>query len=153
MTILTAAEFVALRTSSEPDDYRRAAHESASLEVWRDIIDRYPAMRFWVAQNKTVPLEILRLLSKVTDERVRTMVAMKRKCDIGLFEQLSADDSEVVRMAVARNKKVPATILKQLCNDPLPAVARIATSRIHARDSPEGTSDNAALRPKGEQER
>ena len=73
----SAAEFVRLRTSENADEYHRAAHEAASAETWLAIIDRYPDMRVWVAQNKTVPLDILGLLRHDPDERVRSMVRAK----------------------------------------------------------------------------
>ncbi len=73
----SAEEFVRLRTSEDPDDYRRAAHEAASDDTWRDVIERFPDMRFWVAQNKTVPLSILETLRHDPDQRVRWMVRSK----------------------------------------------------------------------------
>ena len=43
-----------------------------------DVIDRYPAMRVWVAHNKTVPLEILEILRHDADEKVQGTVRQKR---------------------------------------------------------------------------
>ena len=59
--ITSAEEFVQLRTSRNPDEYHRAAHEEASVETWLDVIERFPDMRSWVAHNKTVPLEPARI--------------------------------------------------------------------------------------------
>jgi hypothetical protein len=78
LVIESADEFVRLRTSEDPSEYRRAAHDLAAEETWREIIDRFPQMRFWVAQNKTVPLPILEVLRRDPDERVRSMVRAKR---------------------------------------------------------------------------
>lgn len=75
--IETAEDFVRLRTSENPDEYYRAAHEEAATATWLDVIERYPHMRFWVAQNKTVPLEVLEVLRHDDDERVRSMVRCK----------------------------------------------------------------------------
>jgi hypothetical protein len=72
--IASAEEFVRLRTSDDPADYGRAAHDEATEETWREVIKRFPEMRFWVAQNKTVPLNILEELRMDPDERVRSMV-------------------------------------------------------------------------------
>jgi hypothetical protein len=63
--------------SENPDEYHRAANEDASAQTWLDVIDRYSDQRFWVAQNKTVPLDILELLRHDPDERVRSMVRAK----------------------------------------------------------------------------
>lgn len=75
--IESAEEFVRLRTSEDPDEYERAAYDGASEDTWRDVVARFPDMRFWVAQNKTVPLSILELLRHDPDERVRSMVRAK----------------------------------------------------------------------------
>lgn len=74
----SADEFVRLRTSDDPADYNRAARDEASESTWRDVIERFPDMRFWVAQNKTVPLSVLEVLRHDADERVRHMVRSKR---------------------------------------------------------------------------
>ena len=72
--IQSAEEFVRLRTSDDASEYGRAAHEQASEDTWRDVIERFPDMRVWVAQNKTVPLSILELLRHAPDKGVRDMV-------------------------------------------------------------------------------
>jgi len=76
--IESAAEFVRLRSSDSPEEYHRAAHDSAPEEVWFDVIENHPDMRFWVAQNKTVPLAVLEVLRNDPDERVQWMVRSKR---------------------------------------------------------------------------
>lgn len=63
----SAEEFIRLRYSEDPDDYYRAAHEQASTEVWLDVIQGYPDARFWVAQNKTVPADVLSVLARDPD--------------------------------------------------------------------------------------
>ncbi|MGH3738668.1 MAG: hypothetical protein ACRDT6_24145 [Micromonosporaceae bacterium] len=74
----SAEEFVRLRTSEYPAEYNRAAQDEAAESTWRDVIERFPDMRFWVAQNKTVPLSVLEMLRHDPDERVRDMVTSKR---------------------------------------------------------------------------
>lgn len=131
--IRSAEEFVALRTSSERPEYHRAAHEDAPEAVWRDVIARFPEMRIWVAQNKTVPLAILEVLADDVDERVRLMVAQKRKLSRKLFELLAGDAAASVRRAVAFNASAPADLLARLAADPDPAVADAARSRLAPR--------------------
>lgn len=92
--IQSAEQFVRLRSSEDPAEYHRAAHEEADVAVWLDVIDRYPDMRFWVAHNKTVPLVILELLASDPDVRVRSFVATKRKIGIDLLEKLALDEDE-----------------------------------------------------------
>ncbi len=74
----SAEEFVRLGTSEDPAERHRAAHDSASVGTWLDVIERYPDLRFCVAHNKTVPLEVLEQLRNDPDERVRWMVLQKR---------------------------------------------------------------------------
>ena len=75
--IASAEEFVRLRTSDDPADYNRAARDEASEGTWREMIERFPAMRFWVAQNKTAPLGVLEVLRHDPDENARHMVTSK----------------------------------------------------------------------------
>lgn len=76
--IESAEEFVRLRISDDPAKYNRAAHDEASESTWREVIERFPDMRFWVAQNKTVPLSVLEILRQDPDDKVRHMVTSKR---------------------------------------------------------------------------
>jgi hypothetical protein len=87
--IESADEFIRLRTSDDPAEYRRAAHDEGSESTWRDVIERFPDMRFWVAQNKTVPLSILETLRTDPDEQVRSMVRAK-----GTWKRAHPDDTK-----------------------------------------------------------
>jgi hypothetical protein len=132
--ITSAEEFVRLRTSEDPSECLRAAHAALSEAVARDVVERYPEMRMWVAQNKTVPLSILRILASDGDPRVRWMVATKRKLDVELFEHLSHDADESIRLAVAHNRKCPSEILDQLASsDPWATVRQDASCRLAER--------------------
>lgn len=52
--IYTAEEFVRLRESEIPEEYLRAAWDEVPLEVWIEVIENHPKMRFWVAQSKSL---------------------------------------------------------------------------------------------------
>lgn len=139
--ITTAAEFVRLRTSDESELYHRAAHDTAEVETWFEVIDQYPEMRFWVAQNKTVPIEILRVLAQDDDDRVRSMVAMKRKLPADLCEHLATDPNDAVRMSIARHKNTPTHVLELLTRDAWPEVAVAAAARL-AEAAPQSTRES-----------
>jgi hypothetical protein len=130
--IESADQFVLLRTSKDINLYERAANESATEEIWKEVIERYPEMRVWVAHNKTVPLNILEILSYDEDSAVRHAVAMKRKCgqDLGIMQRLSQDPEGTVRMRIALNPKTPRSILEQLLNDEWSNVAEEAKIRL-----------------------
>lgn len=130
--IESAAELTRSRTSDVIDEYNRAAHEEAPIEVWWELIREYPDMKKWVAHNKTVPLEILESLSRDIDPAVRCAVARKRKASSEILERLARDPDGSVRHAVACNAKTPQPLLQLLVNDEWDAVANAARSRVGA---------------------
>jgi hypothetical protein len=134
--VTSAEEFVSLRASERREDYLRAAHCSASNEVWLDVIKRFPEMRFWVAQNKTVAMEILFCLASDPDANVRTMVAMKHKLSKELMTLLANDVNSSVRQQIASNKKTPDEILRRLALDSSEIVAREARERLKKQNTP-----------------
>lgn len=132
--IESATEFIHLRLSEDPEEYLRAAREEAPEQVWREVVERYPAMRIWVARNKTVPLTILRILSDDADTAVRGAVAWRRKLDEDLFEKLARDSDYGVRGEIARNKKTPFHVLRSLVEDRNEWVRSIAIQKVAERD-------------------
>jgi hypothetical protein len=77
--INSAEEFIKLRTSELKEEQDRATHDSAELETWNDIINRYPDYKEWVVHNKTIQIEILENLTLDSDPKVRSAVARKGK--------------------------------------------------------------------------
>lgn len=114
--ITSAEEFVRLRTSEDPEDYQRSAHEEAEISVWQSVLDAYPEMAFWVAQNKTIQYEILESLSSHQDSKVRHMVASKGKLREPLLIALSQDSDGAVRQRVAMHKKATLRVLRSLAD-------------------------------------
>jgi hypothetical protein len=130
MTINSAEEFMRLRYSTNPEEYHKASNEEAAPEVWRDVIARYPDARIWVAQNKTVPLEVLAVLVSDPDPHVRSMVALKRKLTPALLDQLARDSNDSVRLHVAMHKNTSEGTLSTLLNDPWENVRKAAAKRL-----------------------
>ncbi|WP_301171053.1 hypothetical protein [Brevibacillus nitrificans] len=128
--ITSAEEFVRLRTSDNPEEYLRAAWDDASLDVWNEIILNYPDMSFWVAQNKTVPVEILSILANHPEERVRSMVASKNKLTEELQIKLASDPEFFVRKRIAYNKKATLKALEVLSKDKDDELRAYAMNRI-----------------------
>ncbi len=133
--IASAEEFVQLRGSSLMHEYLRAAHESAEIQVWLEVIEKFPEYHFWVAHNKTIPNEIIQLLSESSDTPVRHMIASKRKTPAYILEKLSRDTDESVRLRVAYNAKVPTEILVAMLDDPWEEVVRIVQEKLTQRES------------------
>ena len=128
--IESASEFVRLRSSEDPAEYNRASREEASMSVWRNVIDEHPQYRFWVAQNKTVPIEILKILATDESATVRSMVASKRKLPDSLQVQLATDADESVRAMLARNAKVSGEALEILAKDSSPLVLAAVEAKM-----------------------
>lgn len=112
--ITSAEEFIRLRSSHKPAEYQQAAHDTAALVVWRDVIRRYPDYKEWVAHNKSVPLSILQMLAQDPSVEVRCSVARKRKIvHTTVFDLLVDDTDETVRVALIYNTKMDlASLLK-----------------------------------------
>lgn len=128
--IESASEFFELRLSEDPEKYFRASHEEASLSVWREVLNTYPEMAVWVAQNKTIQYEILEQLALHPDARVRGMVAMKNKLEENMLMLLSQDSEESIRMTVARHKRTTKKILNQLLNDSWSEISSFVKARL-----------------------
>jgi hypothetical protein len=128
--ITSAEEFRRLRTSDIQEEYDRAAHEEASLEVWLGVIEKFPEMRRWVAQNKTVPVEILEVLSHDHDADVRSFVAMKRKLPEYIQLILARDEDCSVRERLAFNAKATDAVLRILADDAVSQIREKAKERL-----------------------
>jgi hypothetical protein len=133
--IESAEEFKRLRESDIPEEYHRAAHEEADIRVWETVLEKYKGMAFWVAQNKTVPIEILEKLAKHSDPKVRDMVARKRKIPESLMPALAIDNDASVRNALVNNGKVTESVLKILAKDSWQAVSERAAEKLQALTS------------------
>lgn len=131
--IRSAAEFIRLRTSDDLAEQARATNEAADDQVWLAVIEQHPELRKWVAQNKTVPMSIVRLLLTDDDSVTRSWVARKRKLDRAAFVALSTDVDERVRHALVTNVKLPPDLLRLLSKDPIELVAAEAQQRLDQR--------------------
>ncbi|GGK35826.1 hypothetical protein GCM10007962_32710 [Yeosuana aromativorans] len=112
--IQTPEEFIRLRTSEDLNDQRTSATDSADIKTWLEIIENYPEMKEWVAHNKTVPLEILEVLATDKDEKVRCVVARKRKINNRIFDLLKADSDKTVRHALICNTGLALDLKKKI---------------------------------------
>lgn len=104
--IVSAEEFIKLRTSDKKEEQDRASRDHADNRVWLDIIKNYPEYKVWIVHNKTIPVDILESLAKDEEIEVREAVARKRKINDRIFELLSADKDESVRYALICNTKL-----------------------------------------------
>ena len=106
-----------MRTSEIEEEHHRAAHDDAPIEVWLEVIRKFPEMRFWVAHNKTVPIKILEILSRDENPQVRSFVASKRKLPEDIQLLLAQDKDYSVRQSLAYNAKAKDSVLRILAED------------------------------------
>jgi hypothetical protein len=128
--IKSAEEFYRLRTSEDPEEYNRATNEEAPIEIWFDILKKFPDLKTWVIHNKTVPEEILRLLSADLEPSVRWAVANKRKCPADILVILAKDSDDSVRLRVAHNPKVTREILETLTSDSWDKIVKVSKDKL-----------------------
>ncbi len=128
--INSAEEFVRLRFSPIPEEYALAASGKASNEVWLEVIERYPEYAQWVAHNKSIPLDIIRVLALHPDDNVRLHIAAKRKSPADVLWVLARDKNDSVRNRVVHHPKTPKEILEFLLHDPWGDVRELAQRRL-----------------------
>lgn len=136
VTIGSANEFVRLRCSEIEGEQFRASWGIATIEIWKEVIDNYPGMREWVAHNKTIPDEIIRILALDEDKGVRHMIACKRRTPADVLAILATDEDETIRRSVAGHRNTPANILEMMVNDEWSVVAEIAKERLAEMNVP-----------------
>lgn len=136
--INSAEEFIKLRSSEDMEEYQRAAWDDIATEICFEIIIKYPEMKFWVAHNKKVPLEVLEFLADDEDSRVRGMVASKNRISELIQHKLVYDADELVRQRLVFNKKVNLKTLEILSNDEVDEIRMKAQKRLRTRRISEG---------------
>jgi hypothetical protein len=115
--ITSAEEFYRLRTSEIKREYDRASYEQAPLEVWLEVIKKFPEMRSWIAHNKTVPIKVLEILSQDGNPKVRSIVATKRKLPEHIQLILAKDRDTFVRERLVWNDNAADSVLQILAED------------------------------------
>ncbi len=143
--IETTDEFIRLVTSVDAVDRRKAAWEQAPLSVWKELIIGHPEMRFWVAHNRTVPSEILRILALDTDWRVRHRVATKNACSGDILALLANDEHEAVASAVSGHPNTPTAALQVLARHPWSQVKDKAVRQLAERGKQVADVDVSAI--------
>jgi hypothetical protein len=132
--IVSADDFFRLLHSQDSQVGRQARFDEAPIDVWLEVIDRYPEERVAVVLNKSVPLAVLEILVDDPDVDVRYLVAMKRKLSPGLLEHLSRDVDESIRMRVAQHRSTSRETLNFLLDDPWIDIRTSVGERLRAQE-------------------
>lgn len=131
--IESTEEFIKLCSSQVPEEINKTLSDNAELKTWIEVINMYPERRIDVAQNRTIPEEIMRTLACCDDSTVRSLIAQKRRLPPDLFPLLARDQDETVRRAIAANQKTPIEIVKELTEDTIESVASVAEYNLRER--------------------
>lgn len=127
--IHSAEEFKRYVESDNEEEFLKS-RDSASDDVWFDVLSKYPELSRQVAFNSTISMSVLEKLSESEDSEVRWDIATKRRISRPIFERLARDSDASVRHRIACNPKVPADILIQLALDEDELVAEAAKKRL-----------------------
>ncbi|WP_144299058.1 hypothetical protein [Variovorax paradoxus] len=128
--ISSAREFMLLCASQRESDIAKSLQDEAPFKVWEDLILHYKSYQIDVAQNRTIPAEIMKALANQGDEIVRSILAEKRRLPTDLFHFFSRDSSPLIRKIIAANQKTPIDIVKYLTGDEDEDVASVARFRL-----------------------
>ena len=117
--IVSAEEFYYLCHSSNREEYCRVSSDTASAEVWLDILKKYPEkyMQDNVLYNSNLPLGVLYVLAEDDDENVRCDIAGREYLDDYLIKKLMKDPDENVRGKLAYNSLLTKEQLEMLAQD------------------------------------
>ena len=132
--IKSAEEFLSLMRSEEKEDYERFRNDEAPLDVWEDIISRYPLASEWVARNRKSPTKILEKLARDKRSLVRSEVASVRRIPESLQLKLAHDPEYSVRRALAYNAKAAVSVLKLLAKDKENTISAKAKERLNEKN-------------------
>ncbi len=131
--IRDAEEFIKLCLGQDPEEINKTLSDNAALETWFEVIKKYPGRRIDVAQNRTIPEEVMRILASCDDPTVRSLIAQKRRLVPDLFSLLARDPDETVRRAIAANQKTPLELVRGLTADSIESVASVAEYNLRER--------------------
>ena len=137
--ITSKDEFLRLCSSQKPEEINKSLSDNAPLVIWLEVVEAYPERRIDVAQNITIPAEVMRILASCNDPLVRSLIAQKRRLIPDLFPLLARDSDETVRRSIAANKKTPFDILKLLTMDNIESVASVAEYNLRSGSKCAGT--------------
>lgn len=131
--IRSADEFIKLCSSQDPEEINRTLSDDAAIETWVEVIKKYQERRIDVAQNRTIPYEVMRVLASCDDPTARSLIAEKRRLAPDLFPLLARDRDETVRRTIAANQKTPLELVKILTTDSVESVASVAEYNLRER--------------------
>jgi hypothetical protein len=106
-----------------------ANHELLQQVLWRLAIDERLSVRKYVAKHPHTPVDILRIWVK-KEAQLRVWLAQNASLPSDMIEILACDASPLVRLAIACNPSTPSSVLKKLSHDTEVEIRRAVASNI-----------------------
>lgn len=119
--------------NTQDSSWTRALMASSGIAVGHDQTPRHESAEWHEASAAGTSLARLQKLATFRDESIRTLVARRVDCPIGLLATLAFDRSSDVRAGVAGNPRITEPVAEHLARDRDPKVVK-ALARNHAID-------------------
>ena len=133
-----------LRTEQAVDEKQKVRAQSTSNPDELALLaeDEDSGVRFYVAANKNVPLDVQLQLVEDPEEVVRGGVALslyfsphqdtplREELKLKIAERLAGDDKPIVRMALVSNTTLPDEIFDRLATDPDPIIRQKLSENV-----------------------
>ncbi|MCB9855550.1 MAG: hypothetical protein H6818_07655 [Phycisphaerales bacterium] len=128
--ITSVQQFIELNDSDSPELRRLGRTLGATDEVWNELLRNH--LEYWeaVVLNKSIPIAILDRLAECGNDKVRDLVAMKRKLSLYAMRLLATDADPGVRLTLVRNPKIDIEVLREMLSDEDEYIAGIASQRL-----------------------
>ncbi|MBF2066691.1 MAG: hypothetical protein IGS39_20080 [Calothrix sp. C42_A2020_038] len=94
-----------------------AKHPHAPKDILKMWVQKEPQLRNYIAQNPSLPIEILEFLARDASPKVRLAVAYNPSTPKSVLEKLSFDTEIEIKRAVASNTNTPGHVLEILVRD------------------------------------
>lgn len=108
----------------------KAGHPDFKQEVLGFALHPNPSVRIRIAENTSVPTDVLELLSIDVASEVRIAVALNPATPVDITYMLAYDEDPTVRYGLAEDYHAPIGVLKILANDENPYVSCRARKTI-----------------------
>lgn len=117
------------------EEFQQARWAELPVELWLDLIDRFPEHRLIVQDQKRVPVEVLEALADDPAVQVREAVAEKKHLPLHLYEKFARDPHHQVREGIAVKVDRAPWLRERLANDPSYMVRRIVQHERYEKES------------------
>lgn len=113
------------------EEFQKARWAELPVDIWLDLIARFPEHRLIVHDQKRVPVEVLEALADDPSVQVREAVSGKKHLPLHLYEKFAKDPHPEVRGGIAAKIDRAPWLRERLANDPSYWVRRIVQRKAY----------------------